>query len=140
MPRRALLLALLASAQAAFLRPAAADPDMATIEARLLASYVAQSNVSGMDADVKSFVALIIPPGQFSDLDYTVGQPTGWGGYDHCLRFAEMASALFTPASAFYNSAALRAALLDADKGVFAWFLSAQPHDDANCTFLARTA
>jgi hypothetical protein len=128
--RCALLPALLSFAQGASLRNAPPDPDMATVEARLLASYVVASNVSGVDADIKSFLPLIVPPGQFSDLDYTVGQPTGWGGYDHCLRFAEMASALYTPASAYFDSAALRAALLDADKGVFAWFLSAQPHDD----------
>ena len=126
----AVLLAI--GADGASLRGASADPDMMTIEARLLASYVQQSNVSGMDADVKAFLPLIVAPGIFSDLDYTVGEPTGWGGYDHCLRFAEMASALYTPASAYFNSAALRAALLDANKGVFAWFLSAQPHDDAN--------
>ena len=130
---RALLASTLLFVQSAsLLRGASADPDMATVEARLLASYVAHSNVSGIDADIRSFLPLIVPPGQFSDLNYTVGRPTGWGGYDHCLRFAEMATALFTPASAFYNSAALRAALLDGNTGVFAWFLSAQPHDDAN--------
>ena len=128
---RLLLPALLSCARAASLLRGA-DPDMAAVEARLLASYVPQSNVSGVDADVKSFLPLIVAPGQFSDLNYTVGRPTGWGGYDHCLRFAEMSSALFTPASTFFNSAALRAALLDAGKGVFAWFLAAQPHDDAN--------
>jgi hypothetical protein len=130
--RLLLLPTLLSCARAGSLRRAPVDPDMATIEARLLASYITQSNVSGMDADVRLFLPLIVPPGQFSDLNYTVGHSTGWGGYDHCIRFAEMASALYTPASAFYNSAALRAALLDADKGVFSWFLSAQPHDDAN--------
>jgi hypothetical protein len=134
--RLLLLPALLSCAQAVNLRRGASDksvnPDMATIEARLLASYVALSNISGMDADIKSYLPLIVPPGQFSDLDYTVGKPTGWGGFDHCVRFAEMSSALFTPASAYFNSAALRAALLDANTGVFAWFLSAQPHDDAN--------
>lgn len=133
---RCLLLPLLLScalAAGSLLRGAAVDdPDLATVEARLLASYVQQSNVSGMDADVQSFLPLIIPPGQFSDLDYTAGRPTGWGGYEHCLRFSEMSAALFTPASAHFNSAALRAALLDARTGVFAWFLSAQPQDVAN--------
>jgi hypothetical protein len=130
--RCALLPALFLMSEGASFRGASADPDMATVEARLLASYVVISNVSGLDADVETFLPLIVPPGQFSDLDYTVGRPTGWGGYDHCLRFAEMASALYTPASAFFGSAALRTALLDADKGVFAWFLWAQPIDNAN--------
>ena len=116
---------------------APADPDLATIEARLLASYVITANVTGLDADLRSYLPFIVPPGQFSDLNYTTGEPTGWGGYAHCLRFSAMASALYTPASAFYNSAALRSALLDARAGVFAWFLSAQPHDDANWWYQA---
>jgi hypothetical protein len=135
---RLLAFLFFSSARASGLRATAAvapgggDPDLATIEARLLASYITTGNVSGLDADVRSFLPLIAPPGQFTDLNYTTGKPTGWGGYDHCLRFSEMASALFSPASAFFNSAALRSALLDPRAGVFSWFLSAQPHDDAN--------
>jgi len=86
---------------------------------------------------VRALLPLIAAPGQFSDLNYTAGRPTGWGGYDHCLRFAEMASALFTPASAFYGAPALRAALLDAHAGVFAWMLSAQPANAANWWYQA---
>ena len=128
------------SADAAPAAPAAttSDPnDMATILHRLLNSYITTTNVSGLDADVRGLLPLIAPPGQFSDLNYATGAPTGWGGYDHCLRFSAMASALFSPASAFFNSTALRAALLDARAGVFAWFLSAQPHDDANWWYQA---
>jgi hypothetical protein len=110
---------------------------MATIESRLLSSYVVLTNVSGLDADVRGYLPLITAPGIFADLNYTTGKPTGWGGYDHCLRFSEMAAALFTPSSAFYNSAALRAALLDAQSGVFSWFLSAQPQDEANWWYQA---
>jgi hypothetical protein len=116
---------------------AAVDPDMSTIETRLIQSYVTTSNISGMDADVRGYLPLIVPPGIFSDINYTTGMSTGWGGYDHCLRFSEMGSALYTPTSAFYNSAALHTALLDAHTGVFSWFLSAQPHDDANWWYQA---
>ena len=135
---RALCVLYFSIAMGSRLRAAsAADPDMATIESRLLASYVVLTNVSGLDADVRGYLPLITAPGIFADLNYTTGKPTGWGGYDHCLRFSEMAAALFTPSSAFYNSAALRAALLDAQSGVFSWFLSAQPQDEANWWYQA---
>ena len=130
---RLLAFLFFSSARASGLRATAAvapgggDPDLATIEARLRASYITTGNVSGLDADVRSFLPLIAPPGQFTDLNYTTGKPTGWGGYDHCLRFSEMASALFSPASAFFNSAAL---------AFFTMFLNKVWMDTAISTFI----
>lgn len=105
--------------------------DLAVLYSRLINSYVLTVNVTGADEDVTSYLPLITAPGVFADLNYTAQPATGWGGYDHCLRMAEMASALASPTSRYYNSATVRSALLG-PTGVFSWFLLAQPQDLGN--------
>jgi hypothetical protein len=74
------------------------DPDMATVKSRLLASYiaVASTNVSGMDSLIAQYLPLLVPPGVFSDLNYTAGDSSGWGGYAHCTRMAQLGTAYVT--------------------------------------------
>ena len=104
---------------------------MAKVRAALQQSYVVTVNVSGADADVSSWLPLVSAPGIFSDLNYTAGAATGWGGYDHCTRMATMGAILVSNSSSHYNSPAVRDALLGAH-GVFTWFLAAQPQNSFN--------
>ena len=125
MPR---LLALLISCCAV---ARAQDADLDKIRAALQLSYTITVNLTGADADADSYLPLVVAPGIFSDLNYTAGQATGWGGYTHCVRMAELGSLLATNASRHHNSPAVRSALLGA-QGVFTWFLAAQPQDPQN--------
>ena len=126
---RAPLLALLGSFSCCAVL--AQDADMNTVRARLQQSYAVGSNVTGADADVDAILPLIVAPGIFSDLNYTIGSATGWGGYDHCERMASLGAILVTNSSRHFDSPAVRSALLGAS-GVFTWFLEAQPLNPAN--------
>ena len=124
----ALLSVLLLSSFACYM---AQDADMSRVRAALQQSYVVSVNISGADADVSAWLPLVTAPGIFSDLNYTAGAATGWGGYDHCTRMAALGAILVSNSSRHYNSPAVRDALLGA-QGVFTWFLAAQPQDSNN--------
>lgn len=129
MARGSVVTAALALGTAAL---ASAGPaDMATIKQRLLASYALQFNVSGADEDVTGYLPLIEAPGIFSDLNYSEPIATGWGGYTHCERMAEMGQVYVTNSSKWYGSAQVKNALLGST-GVFRWFLLEQPQDTGN--------
>ncbi len=104
---------------------------MARVRAALQQSYIVSVNVSGADADADAFLPLVTAPGIFSDLNYTVGEASGWGGYTHCTRMAALGALLVTNSSRHFDSPAVRGALLGA-QGVFTWFLAAQPQNPAN--------
>lgn len=124
-------LAFAAAAVATVRANYALSPDMQTVQQRLLQSYVLTFNVSGADADVAGYLPLLQPPGMFSDLNYTSGSATGWGGYDHCLRMSELGSVFYTNTSRYYQSSAVYDALLG-PTGAFTWFMAAQPQDESN--------
>ncbi len=69
------LLALIAACGA--VAPALAapsDPELQIIQQRLLQSYMISTNYSGADEDVASFLPLVLPSGQFADINYTGGE------------------------------------------------------------------
>jgi hypothetical protein len=107
------------------------DPDMAILTTRLKASYVITENVTGLDEDVDSFLQLLTPPGIFSDLNYTPGEASNWGGYAHCTRMASFGSAYVSNMSKYYNSPSVYNALLG-ENGSLTWFLIEQPINPAN--------
>jgi hypothetical protein len=107
------------------------DPDMNTLNARLLSSYIVTFNVTGLDTDIDTFLPLVVSPGIFSDLNYTPGEATGWGGYEHCTRMASFGSAFVTNTSKYFNSQTVYEALLG-KIGTFTWFMIEQPQDTAN--------
>lgn len=103
--------------------------DLAIVKQRLLASTVITYNVSGADMDIASYLPLITPLGTFSDLNYTPGSATGWGGFTHCSRAEEMGNTYLTPNSTYYQSPTL----LKAIQSVFIdYFLTVMPTDPAN--------
>ena len=107
------------------------DPDLTLLKSRLLSSYVIIDNVTGLDEDVSSFLPLVTPPGIFSDLNYTPGEASNWGGYAHCTRMASLGSAYVTNNSKYFNSPSVYSALLG-ENGSLRWFLIEQPQNPAN--------
>ncbi len=103
--------------------------DLATIKERLLNSFITTVNVSGADADVTAYLPLITPEGTFSDLNYTPGLPTGWGGYTHAQRLEEMGGVYFSNTSTWYRSPQLLAGIKSA---FLTFWLGTMPQDPAN--------
>jgi len=119
------------AAVAALVAAAQPSPDLVTIKTRLLQQWidVIATNVTGADSDMDTWLPLITPQGTFADINYTAGLPTGWGGYNHCLRMAEMGSTYWTNTSKYYQSQSL----LKGVSAVFASFwLVERPQDAAN--------
>ena len=85
-PHAAALLALCAAAARG------QGGDLPTLHDRLLASYVIAENVTGADADVALFEALLTPAGTFRDLNYTADPKAAYAPWTHMLRAAEMGS------------------------------------------------
>jgi hypothetical protein len=102
------------------------DPVLALIAARMVATStelpaLARAN----DANVTDWLGLLLPNGQFADLNYTVDTVASWPAFSHIRRVQDMSATYISPASSYY----LASGLLAATKSAFNWWLVADPQN-----------
>lgn len=103
--------------------------DLATLRANLLASYVLDTNFSGADADIATWLPLILPNGTFSDLNYTYAPNAAFDPWTHALRMQEMGSVYVTPNCSHFQNPVLGRGI----NATFGFWLWAQPTSQNWC-------
>lgn len=113
--RSVVLLALaLSGARAAGAHAAGArDPTLDTMTARLIEQTVVQYQfIKYWDAQCDAILNLMLPEGNFTDIDYHSQQPALWPAYNHTKRVEWLTAAWLTPSSRHFNNSATLARTL----------------------------
>ena len=108
-----------------------ADPIITLLSTKLLAQQIVDPlNVPGLDADVNFALSQLAPTCNFTDLNYENNDAAAWPSVNHTMRARSLATAVVSPASAFYQNTTTAAAALCA----LDWWLVHKPQS-SNCAF-----
>ena len=103
-----------------------AGDDVSTIIGRIRALSAVPSNEQpDFDIMVSSYISLIMPNGQFSDINYTISEASYWPTLNHTVRARAMARAYESTNSQYY----MQAAFLERIVFVVDWWLRADPQN-----------